>query len=177
MLRPCHQAVPPSGDWSAVGNHLQIHLDPASSSIFLQHKKIWQFIGDYFPILCAKSLWIQSKCQRPEAPCDLYFKSMWFETWLMHQKYWYILHVSWERHKNIHGSHESLVDMLCMLQAGQSRAWALSILQNIWTRSGNHQSSYYIDTGGFVPTWDLKSPGHECHHSPTTNIKVKNQCN
>jgi len=39
MLHPRHQAVLPTGDWSAVGNHLQIHLDPASSSIFLQHKK------------------------------------------------------------------------------------------------------------------------------------------
>jgi len=47
MLCPRHQAVLPSGDWSAVGNHLQIHLDPASSSIFLQHNKIWQFIGDF----------------------------------------------------------------------------------------------------------------------------------
>jgi hypothetical protein len=113
MLHLCHQAVLPSGDWSAVGNHLQIHLDPASSSIFLQHDKIWQFIGNYFSILCATYLWIPSKHQRPEALFDLYFESMWYETWLMHQEYWYILHVSLECHKNIHGSQESSVGLLC----------------------------------------------------------------
>ena len=58
----------------------------------------------FFHSVCKESV---NSVQMPET------RSMWFETWLMHQQYWYILHVSLECHKNIHGSQESSVGMLC----------------------------------------------------------------
>jgi hypothetical protein len=94
----------------------------------------------------------------------------------MHQQYLYILHVSLESHKNIHGSQVSSVGILC-----NAAGWTILGL-NPGRSMSFLFSPKYLDWFWDPPTLLLNRdwrfyPGHEPHHSPTTNIKVKNKWN